>query len=392
MKAEHGISVIIPCLNEADSIGQVVAIAKAGIAKTALPGEVIVVDNGSSDNSAAIAAEQGARVITEKEKGYGAALRKGFANAKYDIMVMGDGDLTYDFTKLDDLVQPILSGEAEFVVGNRMKNIRPGSMPALHRYVGNPVLSMILRIMFRRHMVRDAHCGMRAIKRDAYRKLKCVTTGMEFASEMVVKAIHNDIAMTERDIVYHPRVGESKLMSFRDGWRHLRFMLLHSPATTLLLPGIVAWFVGMAMVIPLAFGPIVMGNRNVDIHFMIMGGILNIVSIQLITIGLLAKAYAHLSGLQDDPLIAWFYRHLTFERLILFTLPFILAGIIVIAKVFLKWVSEGFGALEQARVLFLGMICLTNAVQVAAAGYLFSIMILPRHVEPTPDELKSEEE
>ena len=184
-----GVSVVIPCLNEEASIGQVIAAARAGIAAIGTGGEVIVVDNGSTDRSVEIAKRSGARVLTETHRGYGAALRKGFADARHEIVVMGDGDLTYDFKKLGDLVLPILAGEAQFVIGNRMGNILPGAMPPLHRYLGNPILSGLLRLMFHDRRVKDAHCGLRAISRDVYRRLRCVTTGMEFASEMVVRAI-----------------------------------------------------------------------------------------------------------------------------------------------------------------------------------------------------------
>jgi hypothetical protein len=380
----NGITVVIPCLNEAESIGDAVDWAWAGIRKMGLPGEVVVVDNGSTDGSKDIADKHGARVIVEYERGYGAALRRGFASATYDVMVMGDGDLTYDFRELRVLVEPILDGSAEFVVGNRMRNIRPGAMPGLHRYVGNPGLSLLLRLMFHAHVVRDAHCGMRAITKDAYRRLRCVTTGMEFASEMIVRALHQKIRMDEREIAYHPRVGESKLSSFRDGWRHLRFMLLHSPSSALLLPGVVTWLLGVLIVLPLAFGPIVIRGRAIDIHCMIMGGLLNTVSIQVIMMGLLAKAYAHLSGLRHDPFVAWLYHRLTFEKLVLATLPLVLLGVVVILKVVIQWVASGFGALDETRLLFLGMLCFINGVQIASSGYLFSIMALPRHVDAFP--------
>lgn len=382
MSSARGISVVIPCLNEEKSIGPVVDAAFEGMRTVGLHGEVIVVDNGSDDRSCDIAAEHGARVVFESEKGYGAALRKGFANANYEIMVMGDGDLTYDFTEMRVLVEPILNGEAEFMVGNRMQNIRPGAMPVLHRLIGNPLLSLLLRLMFGKHIVRDCHCGMRAITRDAYRRLRCVTTGMEFASEMIVRAIYSDVSMAERDIVYHPRVGDSKLASFRDGWRHLRFMFLHSPATALLLPGGVAWLLSMIIALPLALGPVVLRGRHIDIHCMIAAGVLNVVSIQFITIGLLAKAYAHVSGLKEDPLIAWLYGHLTFEKFILYSLPLVMLGLVVMLKVVVQWVASDFGPLNEMRLLFLAMLCLVNGTQLAAAGYLFSIMVLPRHVEP----------
>ncbi len=232
-----GISLVLPCLNEEQSLASVVANAEAGLKKTSFSYEILVVDNGSNDRSRDIAKELDVRLIDEPHKGYGSALRRGFAEAKYDVIVMGDADLTYDFSMLDSFLEPILGGNAEFVVGNRMKHIQPGAMPTLHRYLGNPLLTFFLRVMFHHYDIQDAHCGMRAILAHTYRRLQCVTTGMEFASEMIVRAIHLKVPIEQIDIEYHPRLGESKLRSFRDGWRHLRFMLLHSPTFVLMLPG-----------------------------------------------------------------------------------------------------------------------------------------------------------
>ena len=379
-KATTGVSVIIPCLNEEESIGQVVDAARIGINNLDLPGEVIVVDNGCTDNSADIAREHGAIVLEEKKCGYGSAIRKGFDNAQYSVLVMGDGDLTYDFSKIDDLVQPILDGSYDFMVGNRMSDIQPGAMPFLHRYIGNPLLSLLLRIMFRRHIVRDAHCGLRAISRMEYRKLGCVTTGMEFASEMIVCAIYSDTRMSEKPIVYHARVGESKLISFRDGWRHLRFMALYSPSSTLLIPGVIFWLIGVAIVLPLAFGPVLINGRAIDVHCMIMGGLLSIISMQFITTGLLAKTFAHLTGVRHDNVVAWLYEKLTFEKMILGTLPLIIIGLLSSLTVVFRWVSSGFGSLDEARLLFFGMLTLVTGAQIATSGYLFSIMALPHHL------------
>jgi glycosyltransferase involved in cell wall biosynthesis len=390
----RGISVVIPCLNEEASIGQVIDQARRGIAKLVrqLPGqdfqeEIIVVDNGSTDRSVKIANEHGARVLTERHPGYGSALRKGFADARHEIIVMGDGDLSYDFEAMDNLARPILDGQADFVIGNRMKSIRPGAMPTLHRYVGNPLLSLVLQIMFRSRSVHDAHCGLRAITRAAYGQLRCVTTGMEFASEMVVRAIRCRLRIAERDIVYHPRLGQSKLHSFRDGWRHLRFMILHSPTFLLLVPGLFFWALGLAMTLPLAFGPIIINQRIVDIHCMLIGGVLNIVSIQVITIGLLAKAYGHLSGLNEDPVMAWFYRWFTFEKACIVSGMVIVIGLIITLKVMLEWIASGFGALNQQRLLFFAVLCLVNGVQLGAASFFFSIMALPRHLDHVPTEV-----
>ena len=382
----RGISVVIPCFNEESSIAQVIDMARQGIRQAGLDGEVVVVDNRSTDRSARIAAEHGARVVREEHPGYGAALRKGFDSAMFEIMVMGDADLTYDFTRLGELVKPILDGEADFVIGNRLRNVQPGAMPWLHRYFGTPFIAFVMRFMFHNKSVRDPNCGMRAITQSAYHRLKCVTTGMEFASEMVVQAIRNGLRFAERDIVYHARVGESKLRSFQDGWRHLRFMLLYSPTMALLLPGLIVWVLGLLMAAPLAFGPIMIDERRVDIHFMIMAGLINIVSIQIITIGLLAKAYAHLSGLRFDPVVAWFYRWFSFERAVMLAVPLVAAGLFVSLKVVFGWVGKGFGTLDEARPLFFAAMCLVNGVQIASAAYLFSIMALPRHLEELPKE------
>jgi glycosyltransferase involved in cell wall biosynthesis len=381
-----GVSVVIPCLNEEASIGQVVDAALAGIADVGQGGEVIVVDNGSTDRSVEIAQRHGARVLAEAHRGYGSALRRGFAAARHGIVAMGDGDLTYDFTKLADLVRPILAGEAEFVIGNRMGNIQPGAMPPLHRYIGNPILSGLLRLMFHDRRVRDAHCGLRAITRDAYRRLRCVTTGMEFASEMVVQAIRTGVAIAQRDIVYYPRVGDSKLQSFRDGWRHLRFLILHSPTMLLLLPGAIFCALGLVLALPLVFGPVVIGHRNIDIHFMIMAGLLNIVGVQIVTAGLLAKSYAHLSGLRHDDFVARLYRWFTFEKTFLGSAILALGGCAIAGSVVVEWFASGFGVLNRARMLFFALVLLVDGVQLGLASYLFSIMALPRHIDLLPDE------
>lgn len=382
-----GITVVLPCLNEEQSIAQTIAKAHAGIQKMGLHGEVLVVDNGSQDDSVNIALQNSARVIHEPHRGYGSALRAGFRNATYEIIVMGDADLTYDFEKLNILVQPILDGEAEFVIGNRMRQIKPGAMPGLHRYIGNPLLSLFLRIMFHSNAVHDAHCGMRAITKTAFNRLNCVTTGMEFASEMVVRAIRCRLRISQRDIEYHPRIGESKLRSFKDGWRHLRFMVLHSPTMLLLLPGVIFWLIGLAISFPIAFGPIFINHRAIDMHCMLLGGVLNIISIQIISIGILAKAYGHLSGLHADALIAWFYRWFTFEKACVIATIVLAAGLLIVLRVVGAWVLSGFGELNEQRLLFFGVICLVNGVQLATTFYLLSIMALPRHLDKIPPQV-----
>jgi adenylyl-sulfate kinase len=374
----HGLSIVVPCLNEEVSISEVVAWAQEGIRSTGLPGEVVVVDNGSTDRSIVRAQAAGARVVRESQRGYGAALLRGFAEARFDTLVMGDADLTYDFRKVKELAEPVLKGEAELAIGNRMNNILPGSMPWLHQYVGNPVLSKLLSIMFHTKAVRDPHCGMRVINRAAFVKLGCVTSGMEFASEMVIRAVRAGWRIVDRDIIYHPRHGESKLRSFRDGWRHLRFMMLHSPTMTLLLPGLILWLLSLLAAVPLALGPVIIHGRSVDIHFMIMAGMMNIVSGQILMIGLLSKAFAHLTGLRNDPVVAWLYRFFHYEWISGLAALIFVVGAGAAVWVIWTWVSAGFGHLNEARLLFFALLLIVNGVQAAMGAYLFSIMALPR--------------
>src|SRR6478735_3130573 len=214
------VSVVIPCLNEAENN---------------IAGEVLVADNASEDDSARLAEQAGARVIHEPRRGYGSAYLAGFAAARGRYIVMGDADLTYDFNEIPRFVEHLDAG-ADLVMGDRMDNIQPGAMPWLHRYVGNPVLSGILNFFFKTG-IRDAHCGMRGIRRNVLPRLDLRTTGMEFASEMVIRASKEKLRIAEFPIEYHPRGGESKLSSFRDGWRHLRFLLVHSPTHLFMFPG-----------------------------------------------------------------------------------------------------------------------------------------------------------
>ena len=210
-----------------------------------MPGEVIVADNDSEDGSPLLAAEAGALVVHEPERGYGSAYMAGFAVAKGRYIVMADADLTYDFAEIPRFVAELDKG-ADMVIGNRMKNIHPGAMPWHHRYIGNPLLSGFLNVLFKTG-IDDAHCGMRAVRRDVLPRLGLRTTGMEFASEMVIRAAKEKLVLAQFPIEYHPRGGESKLSSFRDGWRHLRFLLVHSPNYLFIVPGAIMVLIGAAV-------------------------------------------------------------------------------------------------------------------------------------------------
>ena len=383
---QEGVSVVIPCLNEEASIGRVVEAAKVGLDELGVPGEVIVVDNGSSDESATRARGAGATVVEERLRGYGAAIRCGFVAARHTVLVMADGDLSYDLTKLGLLVRPILEGRADFMLGNRMNGMHAKAMPFLHKHVGNPLLTRLVRIMFRRRDIKDAHTGFRAIRKDCYERMGCITTGMEFASEMIVRAIHSGVRIGFTEIEYHPRAGESKLRTYRDGWRHLRFLLLHSPSMVFVFPGLLVWVMSLSAAVPLAIGPVMVGERRIDIHVMLVIGVLNIASMVFISIGILAKAYAHLSGIRHDPFIAWLYRQVSFEAGAVLSGVLMLLGGCVGGYVVWHWVAKGFGDLNMMRPLFFSGLCIINGTQLGAASYLFSIMALPRQMDALAEE------
>src|SRR3954463_12004317 len=268
------VSVVIPCLNEADNIETCVRRAVEAIEAASLDGEVIVSDNNSTDGSGELAEAAGARVVHEARPGYGTASLAGFAAARGEYIVMADADLTYDFAEIPRFVAELDKG-AQLVMGDRMDNIHPGAMPWLHRYVGNPVLTGILNVFFKTG-VSDAHCGMRGFRRDILPVLDLRTTGMEFASEMVIRASKEKLRISEFPIEYHPRGGESKLSSFRDGWRHLRFLLVHSPTHLFMLPGLILTVLG-ALVSLTVLTRIDIFGREWDLHAMIAGSLLTVV-------------------------------------------------------------------------------------------------------------------
>jgi glycosyltransferase involved in cell wall biosynthesis len=282
------VSVVIPCLNEAENIEACVHAAQEALARMDSGGEVVVADNDSEDDSARLAEAAGARVVVERRRGYGSAYMAGFAAAHGRYIVMADADLTYDFNEIPRFVEA-LEGGAEMVIGDRMGNIQPGAMPWLHQYVGNPILTGLLNLFFRTG-VSDAHCGMRAVRRDVLPRLDLRTTGMEFASEMVIRAAKENLRIAEFPIEYHPRGGESKLSSFRDGWRHLRFLLVHSPTHLFIVPGALLAGLGTLIVVLVGAG-LEFAGRAWGVHALIGGALLMIVGTQVLALGLCAHAY-----------------------------------------------------------------------------------------------------
>ncbi|HVL30841.1 MAG TPA: glycosyltransferase family 2 protein, partial [Solirubrobacteraceae bacterium] len=296
------VSVVIPCLNEAENIEQCVRRSLAALEAGGISGEVIVADNDSEDGSAELAAAAGARVVHEPRRGYGSAYLAGFGAARGELIVMLDADMTYPFDDIPRFVAALRDG-AQLVMGDRMDNIQPGAMHWMHRYIGNPLLSGTLNLFFRTG-VRDAHCGMRAFRRDVLPTLDLRATGMEFASEMVIRASKEKLAIRELPIEYHPRGGESKLSRFRDGWRHLRFLLVHSPTHLFIVPGAVMLLIGLIIsVISLSQLPIF--GREWNLHTLVAGELLCVVGVQIVALGLCAHAYGTYFMGEKDP---WFDR------------------------------------------------------------------------------------
>src|ERR671934_1089879 len=292
------VSVVIPCLNEAETIAECVARALAVLEQNRLPGEVIVVDNGSTDGSGDLARDAGALVVDEPRRGYGSAYLAGLDVARGDYIVMVDADLTYDFGEIPSFVDQLEHG-AQLVVGNRMQNIKPGAMPLLSR-LGNPILSGFLNVLHRTN-VRDVHCGMRAVRREVLPLLNLRTVGMEFASEMVIRATRERLDVREVPIELHPRVGQSKLSPFRDGWRHLRLILVYNPTFLFLLPGLVMLLAG-SLITLLVFVHVPVFGRNLYIHSLIVGCLLVLLGVQAIGLGLSARAFGVYFISEQDPL------------------------------------------------------------------------------------------
>jgi Glycosyl transferase family 2 len=369
------VSVVIPCLNEEENIEACVGAALAALDESGIPGEVVVADNASEDRSVELATAAGARVVVEPRRGYGSAYLAGFAAARGRYIVMGDADLTYDFAEIPRFVEKLDDG-AELVMGDRMDNIHPGAMPWLHRYVGNPVLTGILNVFFRTG-VSDAHCGMRALRRDVLPRLDLRTTGMEFASEMVIRASKEKLDIREFPIEYHPRGGESKLSSFRDGWRHLRFLLVHSPTHLFMLPGAVMLAFG-TLVSLVALLQIDVFGRAWDLHTMVAAAMLMIVGTQVMALGLCAHAYGTYFMGEKDP---WFDRmraRFRLEHGLVIGGATLLAGLALSAVIVVIWINRGFGQLSEERLAVLAAALVIVGIQIFFTSFLLSILGLRR--------------
>ena len=369
------VSVVIPCLNEAENIEECISRANAVLAENGISGEVIVADNGSDDGSAQLARAAGATVVDEPRRGYGSAYLAGFAAATGDYIIMIDADLTYDFADIPRFVQELDEG-ADLVMGNRMMGIQPGAMPWMNRYIGNPLLSGFLKLLIRTD-VGDAHCGMRGLRRDALPILDLNSTGMEFASEMVIRAARRGLDIREFPIKLHPRGGESKLSPFRDGWRHLRLILIYSPDFVLLLPGALMILVG-AVFTGLVFGEVELFGRGWYLHTLIVSTALIIIGTQLVALGLCGRTYGVYVLGDRDPLLERWQQRVRLEHGLLAGLAVLAAGIGLGIFIVVSWIHRGLGTLGEGRLAVLSVTLVVTGMQIFFTSFLLSLLGLRR--------------
>ena len=371
------VSVVLPCLNEEASVAACVQHARTWFERAGVRGEVIVVDNGSTDRSREEAQRAGARVIEERRRGYGAAHRRGFEESRGEIIVMADADATYDLLQLDPLIEPLRQGY-DMTVGNRMDGMSPGAMTWSHRFIGTPAISLLLRL-FAGSRLGDSQCGLRAFTREAYERMDLRSTGMELASEMILKASRRGLKVAERPVPYAVRVGESKLNTFRDGWRHLRFLLVHSPMFLFLIPGLVLSVLGViALAITLgASSGITVGGLTWQPVF--AGAILLSVGTNSLVIGMASHMYAVSRGiLEEDGLARAFHRHVSLERVLSLAAVPLLIGVGLDGLLFLRWIGGapfGVSAAGTAALAQSGIIVGANLV---LGGFLLALIEVDR--------------
>jgi glycosyltransferase involved in cell wall biosynthesis len=374
---EFELTILMPCLDEAETLATCIRKATGFLARTGISGEVLIADNGSTDGSRQIAEALGARVILVQQKGYGAALMAGIEAARGQYTIMGDADDSYDFASIDQFIDR-LRGGADLVMGNRFKGIQPGAMPVLHRYLGNPLLSFIGRLFFR-VPVSDLHCGLRGFNTAKIRMLGLQTTGMEFASEMIVRSVLAGFSIAEVPITLHPdgRSRAPHLRTWRDGWRHLKFLLMYSPTWLYLVPGFLLLSVGLILAFALLLGPLKLANIVLDLNTLLVACCLAIAGAQLVTFGALSRYFAVKSGfLPSSASAERMLRWSSTDRILQLGGVLFVLGLTAFGYAMWSWARLDFGNLFDPfipRILMLGLTGMVIGIQIAFAAFFFGI-------------------
>ncbi len=373
------LSIVMPCLNEVETLATCIQKARLAIDRLGLKAEIVVADNGSTDGSQELARELGARVVDVVRKGYGSALIGGIDATRGELVIMGDADDSYDFSAIGPLVDRLREGH-DLVMGNRFAGeIKQGAMVWSHRWVGNPVLTAISRLFFHTP-VGDMHCGLRGFRKDAYSKLHLSATGMEFASEMVIKASLQGMKIAEVPVVLSPdgRSRPPHLRTWRDGWRHLRFMLLFSPRWLFLYPGLILFAVGAVLSLVLLPGPVVVAGVRLDIHTLLVAGFLALLGYQLVLFALFTKFFAIRVGFHPPhPVLQSMFRYITLEVGLAVGVLLALAGLVSLIVAVASWSAVGFGNLNPdttMREVIPAVVLTALGTQTVFAAFFMSIL------------------
>ena len=379
VQEQCNLSIVMPCLNEAETLETCISKAKGFLQKSGMRGEIIIADNGSTDGSLRLAEKAKVSIVHVAQKGYGSALLGGIEAARGEFVIMGDADDSYDFSDLGGFVEALESGY-DLVMGNRFKGgIRPGAMPFLHRYLGNPVLSWLARLFFKSN-IGDFHCGLRGLRRDAILALNLQTTGMEFASEMIVKATLRGLKIKEVPTILYPdgRTRPPHLRTWSDGWRHLRFLLLYSPRWLFFYPGLALTVLGILISAFLLPGPRRVGNVTLDINTLMYASLLTIVGVQAVLFSLFTTVFGVNAGLLPrDPLTEQFVQRIGLEKGILLSLGMILLGFASSIGALVYWSQNLFGEIDPTfsmRLVIPGAVLFTLGFQALFASFFLSIL------------------
>jgi glycosyltransferase involved in cell wall biosynthesis len=367
------VSIIIPCMNEEKTIGICIKKAFSTLVQEGLEGEIIVSDN-STDNSRHIAQKLGAIVVVPKNKGYGKAFQEGFKYAKGKYILLADADNTYDLQEMPKFIKPLMANEMDLVMGTRIKgNIKKKSMPWLHRYIGNPILTSTLNELFKTHLS-DAHCGMRSITREAYDKLDIKSDGMEFASEMIIEGARKNLRIDEVPITYYPRQTPSKLHSWGDGWRHLRFMMLYNPTPFFSIPGFLILLLGVFMTVTLSIRGDV---ETTSLHSYILGCMLLIIGAQMIATGGYMKVYGIVHNrINKTGITSKLLDYHSLEFGLFFGIFLFFVGLIWGSGVIIKWINSGYGSLSEVGTAVSSMTMAALGIQIIFSTLIISIFLL----------------